>query len=323
MLTRSGMVLALQAAGLGLTYGVEVALARLLGPADYGIYRYVVAAIALLATLAGLGLPVLALRLIPVYLHQQRSDLLHGFLRSSTCLVALAALPFGALGVLGFRLFELPAHDLTLLAPSLLVGTLGMAWMNLATETSLALSRPVLGYLPARTLRPLVVLAIALGLAGAHPTNAVVLVASIASFFVAAGVQSALLRRNIRSGGTRSETRLGDWLPVALQLLMPVVLGVSVANLDLLIVGRFVPLEEIGAYGAAQRTASLIGLFLLSANSVAAPLYAALWERQEREALQSLLTTFAHWSTWPALRRRTSRGSRSVVRESAPVSFEP
>ena len=300
-LVRSSLVLALQVAGLALTYAVEVVLARLLGPGDYGSYRYLVAAIAVLATLAGLGLPVLALRLIPVYLEQRREDLLHGFLRSSLLLTIAAAIPAAAAGTAAIHLLRLPGDHLDVLFAVLLAGTVAMAWMNLETEKCFAVARPALALLPSRTLRPLVLLGLVLLASRFDLHLATVLGAFVASLLIAAAVQRAALAPRLPSAATAAKTEVGAWMKVALRLLFPAAASVVLLHIDLLILGRFVGRAETGTYGAAQRVASLVGLFLVSCSSVAAPMLARLWEQRKYDDLQRLFRSLGRWAFWPAL----------------------
>jgi O-antigen/teichoic acid export membrane protein len=63
---------------------------------------------------------------------------------------------------------------------------------------------------------------------------------------------------------------------------------VVIANIDLIILGFFGTVAEVGIYGAARRLSSLLTFVLTSVNSVLAPKFASLYRRQDTRAMEQL-----------------------------------
>ena len=57
LVRRAGLVLVIQVVGAGLSYGLQVLLARLLNASYYGIYTYVFVWATFVALIAGIGFP--------------------------------------------------------------------------------------------------------------------------------------------------------------------------------------------------------------------------------------------------------------------------
>src|SRR4051794_16659824 len=84
------LAFAVQVAGVVVSYVLQIVLARALGPAGFGSYSFVLAWTGPLAMLAGLGLPTVALRFLPVYKDAADVERLAGLVRASER-IALAA----------------------------------------------------------------------------------------------------------------------------------------------------------------------------------------------------------------------------------------
>jgi len=82
----------------------------------------------------------------------------------------------------------------------------------------------------------------------------------------------------------------GKWREVSHQLFLMAVIGVMLARFDILLLGWFVPVEEIGVYNVSARLAELTSLALVVSNLIVAPMIAGYYQRHESDRLQRLLT---------------------------------
>ena len=80
----AGVVLAVQIVGAGLSYGVQVLLARLLGVSHYGTYAYAIVWVGFASLIAGLGFPAASIRFLPVYKIKNDWARFHGFVRTTS-----------------------------------------------------------------------------------------------------------------------------------------------------------------------------------------------------------------------------------------------
>ncbi len=147
--------LAFKLTSAGLLFGLTVLLARVLGPAGYGVYAYVFALVSLMAVPAELGLPHLVVReTARAHVHEQWG-LMRGLWRwaalaSGVLAVAIAVVAGGlAWGLAdGFSSLQLATFAWgLLLVPLIALG-------NLAGAAVRGLRHVLLGQLPGLVLRP-------------------------------------------------------------------------------------------------------------------------------------------------------------------------
>ena len=283
--------------GLVLAFAVVATLARVLGPAEFGVYAYVLALVSLIAVPAQLGLPTLVIR--ETARIQQGGDwgVLKGLWRWSsgftaglTLLVLLACL----VGVFAFSAGVPEGY-----VPVLLWG-LGLvplvAWGNLQGAALTGLRKVVQGQLPENVLRPGILLILLV--AGIllwptfepHALEAMVLtaVAGLLSLTIALGVLR--FNRPAEWGSVRPVYRQRAWFAAVWPLSM--VAGMQVINrhTDILMLGFFVSADEVGVYRVAAQAAALVGFSLQIVNMVVAPHFARLHASGETERLQRLVT---------------------------------
>jgi O-antigen/teichoic acid export membrane protein len=70
---------------------------------------------------------------------------------------------------------------------------------------------------------------------------------------------------------------------------------------DVVMVGAILGPRAAGLYGAAAKTASLVGLVLIAVNAIAAPIFSSLFAQGRHEDVQRLASDIAEWIFWPSL----------------------
>ncbi|HEY5333263.1 MAG TPA: oligosaccharide flippase family protein, partial [Solirubrobacterales bacterium] len=73
----------LQGLGAGLTFAMQVLLGRWMGVDEFGTYSFTLAWAAIIAVLAGVGLPITVLRFIPAFFSQGDYGRIRGILNAS------------------------------------------------------------------------------------------------------------------------------------------------------------------------------------------------------------------------------------------------
>jgi O-antigen/teichoic acid export membrane protein len=154
-------------------------------------------------------------------------------------------------------------------------------------------------------LRPLLLLlgASALIASGHQLTGPALLGALLLVLPVVLVVQFGLFRLALPPEviGTRPVYTPRAWLALALPLLGVGACGVALMQADLLVVGALAGRADAGLYHAAARTAGVMAVVLTMGNAVAAPQFAALHARGDREGMQALTTAVTQWAFWPSL----------------------
>src|SRR5580693_4095186 len=158
LVRQAGIVLVVQIVGAGLSYGLQVLLARLLHASDYGIYTYVFVWVSFVALLAGLGYPAASIRFLPVYRVKDDWPRIHGFMRTAfrmTFATAIGVAVCGVIGVEALHAFGAVGSPSAVMLGALLVPAL--AGSLLYTEIARAGNRVEIAFIPALIGRPVLI----------------------------------------------------------------------------------------------------------------------------------------------------------------------
>jgi O-antigen/teichoic acid export membrane protein len=285
-------------AGAALAFGVQVALARLLGVEQYGVYVFVLSWVGLLILVARLGLDVSAVRFVPQYRLRGEWSLLHGLLRTSVLAVATAGIVLGIGLALAMRF-----------VPDRFVG--GQPGVGLAAAVLLplvALSYLVQGIvrgarqvvraeLMESIIRPLILIALVALIAFTlgRPTAVHAMSANAAGTFVALTLGGYWAARALRAGlrNTRPEFDLPAWTSTAVPFMLMGGMNIILDQTDLLVIGIFLGPEDAAIYAAGARVAAQTVFLLTAADVVIAPLVAEYSAAGRVQELQRALTLSA------------------------------
>jgi O-antigen/teichoic acid export membrane protein len=282
----------------GLTFLATILLVRLLGATGYGVYAYIYALITVLSIPSQFGLPPLLLRETAKGMAREDASLVRGIWVWAGRFVVLTSLGLALLAGLAVWLWQerFSSAYLTTFAWALLLVPL-MALGNLRGAALQGLHRVVQGQLPENLVKPgmLVVLlggALLVGLSFS-PAQAMALQVAVAA--MAFGVGAGLLLRatpvEVRRAYPLFESRL--WLQSVLPLAFIGGMQLINKNASIVILGFFVPADQIGIYRVAVQISMLASFGLQAMNMVVAPRFASLYARGEMGRLQHLVTASA------------------------------
>jgi O-antigen/teichoic acid export membrane protein len=301
----AGTAFLVQVSGVGLTYIVQIFLARWLGTAEFGIYEYVVSCTLLLAIFAGLGLPTAVLRFISQYKVTQQWQQLTGLIRGTWQLTVVMSFAL----TLGTTVLILIFTDSSwIYYTPLLIGV----WMvplialaQLQAEMARAFNKIILAYAPFRLIQPLLVLgaAFSAGQIQSPLQSEIVLGVSILSLILVVVSQWQFLQHQLKIEYQLAtpDYQTIEWLKVAFPLLLQGVFAIVLNQTDILMIGTIISPEAVGIYSAAAKTSVWVTFVLQAVNTVVAPVFTTLYTQNDRSGLQSLVATVAHWIFWPSL----------------------
>jgi O-antigen/teichoic acid export membrane protein len=303
---QAGVVLAIQVVGAGLSYGLQVLLARLLHASDYGLYTYVFVWVSFVSLLAGLGFPAASLRFLAVYRVKGDWPRVRGFIRAASRMTFATAVGVALCAAVAVELlhgFGLLADGSTIALGALLIPAL--AGSMLYTEFARAGDRVGIAFGPAQVIRPAL---IALGAAmlfhlhGALTTTGAFAATLVAAYLVLT-IQFVLTRRLFDGPKTGSlpVVELREWFGVGISLLGAGALVIILQQVDIIIVGAVRGARDAGIYAAASKTATLVSFVIMAVNATAAPRFASLWALGCLDELQRLVTALAALIFWPSL----------------------
>lgn len=281
-------------AGAALTFVTQVAIARMVGPASYGIYAYVFAWIALLSYGSTLGFHVAVMRFVPTYLTTKQSPMALGFIVLGAKACIAAALLIALAGIL---IVTQEAHELgPELAGSLLIGmaTLPLVTVYLAGGGLVrAFEALISALLPERIMRDGLVLTLLC--AAAYLTSMrldavdvmwMLLIASAAAACITVFASWRHWPVELNSGKPAYAFR--EWWPSLLPIVIMVFIDTLMNRTAVMLLGWDGYVKDAGIFSAAANMAMLIALPRVAVSSAFAPTIARLSARNDVARLQTV-----------------------------------
>jgi O-antigen/teichoic acid export membrane protein len=295
--------------GIGLLAGlaVSVLLARLLGPAGYGVYALALSVVALLTVPAELGLPTLAIREVAVATEQRNWGLLRGMVLWSQRMVLAVSVAIGLPTVAVAYVWRADfAADfpltLTLAMLYFVVSSysgLLQGFLQGVKEFALALLPDLLG-LPTVFAGCLVLLVLVLRRA-LTPELAMGVYASCGMLSLLAVLIAARVKLPAQARSARPVMCGGRWLAGALPLCLTAGLTLVNSQLVIVLVGALASTTDVGLYRVAASGAGMAIIVGATLGGVVGPYIATLHERGDLSRLRKLATYSAWVGALPAV----------------------
>lgn len=274
-----------------------IILARLLGPADFGIYSFAFAAIALLQVMPESGLDNVVIRYSAQYRAAQSWSHLGGLWRMAL-MASFAYGLFTAVFVAGtVYLGWLPS--IAALSPSVLaVGAISMFFLPLTTFFGAAIravTPGVLGQLPVFVVRPWVYLGLLACVVLVAPrwlSAETAMYAQGGAAFATAlmGLYWLFKSRPVQLRQVPPAYEIKRWLRSVLPFSLMGGLMLINTQADILMLGILGTAHETGLYRVAANGANLVALALTAANLYIAPRISATYSQGALDKLQRLLS---------------------------------
>ena len=299
----AGTSLAGRLGGRGIQVVAEVILARLLGPAAFGLYTVGWSLLRVIGLLCPLGLNKGVIKLGTDFWNRDaarfRGVLLESILGAFLSGVAAGILVFLAAPFLAERVFEKP-ETVRIIRVFALAFPLYSALQVAAAATRIT-HRIVYSALAEDLLQPasfLVLFLLAYSLGGGVLAAAA---AAVVSFGLALALASVFVRQLFPSvidpkhgivSSRRSLVRFS--LPASLAGMSLIL----ILWIDRLILASHRPAEEVGIYQAVSQPAFLISVVLAAFNAIFAPMIAELARRGEMERIDRLFKISTKWALY-------------------------
>jgi O-antigen/teichoic acid export membrane protein len=290
--------LIIKIASAGLSYFMLVSFARMLSPADYGHFGVMLNIAIVLSAVAALGLPTGIMRYWAGYIALGDRAHAKGFHIASQKILSLVGLLTLALGlVASWQGWWSNAFGLQLGALLVALLAIGFSFGDYYANALRAQDEVLWSMVPRdiiwRIIAPVFAAAILWstgGLSSGQAFACCVIVMVIVA--VAQGVKSAQVSKRL-TGNVAAATNWSKWRRPLIPLAGASVLYAMVQQLDVVVIGAYLGAEEAGAYFAAQKTASLLGLVMIAGGLVAAPMMAAAFQADKKAELQRICKMLA------------------------------
>lgn len=294
-----GVVSVLRLSGGVLLFVSQILLARWMDTESFGIYSFAWTWVAVLGSIAGLGLASTSVRFLANY--RALGDYVHmrGLVRYSwratlaaSLLVVLIAWPAFEVVLAGTP--YLPALRVALLAvPVMAVLNIdaafarGMQWMGIAPMAE-QIGRPLI----------LVVLGFLLVEVGERNSAIAFVGACLVAYLGVTVIQHVVIHRRLSQAIGCGDTGmdLATWRRVSnIQLFLNGALMLRM-NGDPILVGALLGPSDVGIYIAAVRTATLVSFVLMITGVVAQPNFSAIHATKDRDALVNFFAIARQWT---------------------------
>lgn len=257
--------LGIRVVAAGLAYGLQVLLARLLGPAEFGTFNFAWTLITVAGFLATLGYGQIAVRFLAAYHEGGEHGRARGFIREALAVTALGSIGaalalFAAFPVIGWGFGAL-------CCAVLLIGLAAIPFFA-ATDVIEGFARAqgwtIRALAPAYLVRNGVLIAglLVLALVSGPPDARIAMLVAVFATAIAAACHLFLtmpaLWRLFDKAPMATERAL--WNGAAFPTLLSDLALLARQNIDLILLGLVADATTLGIYFAATRIASLVGL---------------------------------------------------------------
>ena len=294
-------IFAVRMIGAGLGYLLHVALARLLGASEFGVWGFAFTLILVAGHAASIGFPDTVVRYLTEYIARADWARARGQVIAGVCV----SLGMGAvIGVLAAALILacrdlLPPAAVTplLIASSVLPVFALQDWMDGAAR---ALHRPLLSMTPIFILRPMAIMGGAAIAASLNDGADAVLAmgVTVAAIFITALAHAIAFWRAlpapIRQARAAFEWRA--WLRTSAPLGLVVLADQAGGFADVIALGFMAAPEDTGAYFAAARLVALVALGTFAVSVVSGRRFALHHARGETQELAAHVRASTQWT---------------------------
>ncbi|MFN3833150.1 MAG: lipopolysaccharide biosynthesis protein [Allorhizobium sp.] len=284
----------------------QIIQARLMGEFEYGIFVFVWVLVVLAGSFSSLGFPTAVIRFLPQYDLDRASAEIRG-LTSTARLFAMTSASILALsGISALHLFGDRIEHYYLVPLFLAVFALPMiALGDVLDGTARANRWAILGLSPTYIIRPSLILAFMLAAValGAPATAVTAMQAALVATYVTTLGQFLLVDRRLLSRYEHGARKIdfATWIKVALPVFLIEGFGFLLTNSDVIVVGLYLPPDQVGVYFAAAKTMALVQFVFFAVKAGATPRFSSLMAEGDRLGLASFAGTAARWTFWPSL----------------------
>ncbi len=302
-LGRSSVVaFAVYGAGIGVTYLAQLAIARIAGVENYGIYSYVLAWISFLSYFCAQGFDVSLLRFIPPYRADRAWALLRGAIQYAerrALIISLITIIFGESIVIGLTT-SLPRelHN-TFVIGFMLIPVCALLWIR--GSATRAFGGVVSALAPDRIVRDGILLALILfaswGLRLKVDAPLVMFATLIGAGTALATVSLALRRwRPLELKNVTPVYAAAIWRRTAWPLVIMTATEVLLNRTGVLVLGWVGDTKNAGIYSLVFNIALVITLPRMAINTLLSPSVSVLFNSDNHPMLRVLIARSARWT---------------------------
>ncbi len=284
----------------------QILLARWMGDFEYGIFVLVWTAAIIAGNLSCFGFATSIIRFVPQYQASGSHDELRGILLTGRIFTLLAASAVAAFGITAT--FVLADTIESYYVAPFMLGAIALPMIALGDTlegTARANSWPIKALSPTYIARPvLILLFMLIALAAGFQANAkTAIVAAILATYSTTIIQflaiTASVDRVVPAG--RKQINLAEWISVSIPIFLVEGFLFLLTNADVLVVGHYLPPEQVAVYFATAKTLALVHFVYFAVKAGVSQRYAQLIHDGTKQELEAFVISSARWTFWPSL----------------------
>lgn len=290
--------------GTGCGFLLQIIIARILGADGFGDYAYALTWIISLTAFGALGFDVASIKFVAAYNSSCEWAKLKGFLKASNRVVCICSITASVLLIItvsalsNFVNVSSNLRNTFLIAAPLLI-ILSLIQMYGGALRGLGSTKQSL--VPQTIMHPalLIVLVAALSSFDFFLSSSVVMLVNVMCAIAVLFLQIVLINKAKPKevGQVKARFSVKEWVSVSLPMGLTSGSLVLSKLIDILIVGAILGTKQAGIYAIASRIAKFASFGLQAVNTVVAPKFATMSNKEDRISLQYLATKSA-WLTF-------------------------
>lgn len=297
---------AIRVASAGIAFTSQIIQARLMGEFEYGIFVFVWVLVVLFGNLSCLGFHTAVIRFLPHYRAANAHDEIRGLTMTARVFAMSCASLLALIGLAGLHVFGAVIDHYYMVPLFLAFFALPMiALGDVLDGTARANSWPVTAMSPTYIIRPTLILVFMLAAVslGAEPTATTAMQAALAATYVTTIGQFLTIDHRMVQRFDKGARKIDflAWFRVALPIFLIEGFGFLLTNSDVVVVGLYLPPDQVGIYFAAAKTMALVQFVYFAVKAGATPQFSAMMAAGDKVSLASFAGTAARWSFWPSL----------------------
>jgi O-antigen/teichoic acid export membrane protein len=290
--------LIIKVASAAFSYLMLVAFARMLDPVTYGHFGVMLNISIVLSAVAALGLPTAAMRFWAGHQAKGDLDLAKGFHVGAQKLLLIVAFTLCGAGVLAtWQGWGADYFGLRQGALLVTVFAVVLAFADYFANILRAQNKIIWSMAPRdvvwRIISPVIAFIVLWSTGVLTAGLAIGCCIGVLAVLTAMQGFTSYKAVNVAAGDVPARFDWPQWRGPLVPLAGASILYAMVQQLDVVIVSAVLGAKEAGAYFAAQKTASLLGLVMIAGGLVAAPLMSAAWQSGRKAELQRLCKMLA------------------------------
>lgn len=284
----------------------QIILARLMGEFEYGIFAFIWVLVVVFGNLSCLGFHTAVIRFLPHHQNRQEMEFVRGLNWTARLVAIVSASLLAAGGLIFLRFFSHIVPDYWVIPVFLGLFTLPMiALGDVLDGTARANGWIVTALSPTYIIRPLMILGLMLAAIqlGQPHTAQTAMEAALAATYLTTLFQFVRITLRLRRqlGRGHLSFNLSPWLRFSLPLFLVDGIGFLLTNADVVVVGLYLPPDQVAIYYAAAKTITLVQFVYFSVKAAAAPRFSEIIAQNDSPTLAKFAGQAARWSFWPAL----------------------